>query len=155
MAHLCLSNSLLFEGVDFSADDRVNEEIHNPVNFPVLLYPSADAINLSRLTPAGLIGLVPGGRKLVVIVLDGTWKSARKMIRLSHNLADCPRIRFDPPSPSAYRIRRQPAPHCYSTIEAVHYVADLFSARGAGRRRHDNLLEVFHSVVDRQWTYTP
>jgi DTW domain-containing protein YfiP len=155
MAHLCLSNSLLFEGVDFSADDRVNDEIHNPANFPVLLYPSADAINLSWLTPARLMELVPGDRKLVVIVLDGTWKSARKMIRLSHNLADFPRIRFDPPSPSGYRIRRQPAPHCYSTIEAIHYVTDLFSAPGNKQKPHDNLLKVFDSVIDRQLTYAP
>jgi DTW domain-containing protein YfiP len=155
MAHLCLSNSLLFEGVDFSANNRVNAEILNPASYPVLLYPSADAIKLSRLTPAELIELVPGGRKLVVIVLDGTWKSARKMIRLSRNLADFPRIRFDPPSPSGYRIRRQPAPHCYSTIEAIHYVTDLFSGPGNGRKPHDNLLKVFRSVIDRQLTYTP
>jgi len=155
MAHLCLSNSLLVEGVDFSADDRVNDEIHSPLNFPVLLYPSEDSIHLSRLTRAGRMELVPAGRKLVVLVLDGTWKSARKMMRLSRNLADLPRISFEPPSPSKYRIRRQPKPHCYSTIEAIHHVVDLFAPPGSSHRPHDNLLAVFHSVIDRQLTYTP
>jgi DTW domain-containing protein YfiP len=30
MAHLCLANSELFQGVDFSDDDRVNREIGDP-----------------------------------------------------------------------------------------------------------------------------
>lgn len=154
MAHLCLSNSLLVEGVDFSREERVNREIHSRTGFPVLLFPSKNSINLSRHTLAERMELVPTGRKLFVFVLDGTWKSVRKMIRLSRNLANLPRIRFEPPPPSCYRIRRQPKPHCYSTIEAIHHVADLFAVHGSSQRPHDNLLTVFHSVIDRQLAYT-
>jgi DTW domain-containing protein YfiP len=154
MAHLCLSNSLLVAGVDFSNDKRVNREIHSRTGFPVLLFPSKNSINLSRLTPAERMELIPADRKLVVLVLDGTWKSARKMIRLSRNLANLPRICFEPPAPSKYRIRRQPKPHCYSTIEAIHHIVDLFAVHGSLQRPHDNLLTVFHAVIDRQLTYT-
>lgn len=152
MAHRCLRNSLLFEGVDFATDERVQREIDSPGNFAALLYPSGAAINLSRQND--WTASMPAGRQLVVFVLDGTWKSARKMIRLSRNLAKLPRICFEPPSPSAYRIRRQPKPHCYSTIEAIHQVIDLLAGFGS-RRPHDNLLKVFYSVVERQLTYTP
>jgi DTW domain-containing protein YfiP len=155
MAHLCLRNSLLLEGVDFSEDERVNDELHRPDSFPVLLYPGKDSINLSRQTRAERQELIPAGRKLAVIVLDGTWKSVRKMIRLSQNLATLPKVGFEPPSPSDYRIRRQPLPHCYSTIEAIHHVIDLFAAPGSSPCPHDNLLTVFHSVIERQLAYTP
>ncbi|TMA57127.1 MAG: DTW domain-containing protein [Deltaproteobacteria bacterium] len=158
MAHLCLRNSVLLEGVDFSQDVRVNRELQSPAVFPVLLYPSNDAINLSRQSPAARAALVPAGRKLVVFVLDGTWKSVRKMLRLNHNLASLPAICFEPPSPSTYRIRRQPKFHCYSTIEAIHYVVDLFTPGGnegsVSHRPHDNLRTVFNLVIDRQLAYS-
>ena len=157
MARLCLRNSLLLEGADFSQDDRVNREIENPEKFSLLLYPGRDSINLSRMTGDERAALIPCGRRLVVFVLDGTWKSVRKMIRLSPNLARLPAICFDPPAPSAYRIRRQPRPQCYSTVEAIHQAIDLLESGSLDRcqshRPHDNLLEVFHSMVARQLTY--
>lgn len=154
MAHLCLKNSWLVEGVDFSSDERVNREIYTRTGFPVLLFPGDGSINLSRRSAEARLVLTPADRKLVVFVLDGTWKSVRKMIRLSHNLANLPRICFEPPTPSSYRIRRQPQPHCYSTIEAIHHVVDLLAPQGALQRPQDNLLKVFHSVIDRQLAYT-
>ena len=158
MAHLCLRNSVLLEGVDFSKNETVNRELQSPIAFSVLLYPSKNSLNLSRQTTVERASLVPADRKLVVFVLDGTWKSVRKMIRLSDNLASLPAICFEPPSPSTYRIRRQPKSHCYSTLEAIHHVLDLFSPSGneASRfyRPHENLLTVFNSVIDRQLAYT-
>jgi len=155
MAHRCLNNSLLLEGVDFSVDERVDRELNSRANFPVLLFPSRDAVNLSRCTSAERLTFAPAGRNLLVFVLDGTWKSARKMIRLSRNLTNLPRICFEPPAPSSYRIRRQPKPNCYSTIEAIHHVIQLFTPCSSACRSHDNLVTVFHSVIERQLTYTP
>ena len=154
MAHLSLRNSLLVEGVDFSADERIHRELHSPNGFPVLLFPGKDSLNLSQQTPEERMAMVPAGRRLIVFVLDGTWKSVRKMLRLSQNLASLPMICFEPPSPSNYRIRRQPKAHCYSTIEATHHVLDLFTLRGSAQCAHDNLLRVFRSVIDHQLTYT-
>jgi len=154
MAHLGLRNSLLVEGVDFSADERIDRELHSPKGFPVLLFPGKDSVNLSRYSPEERMALVPAGRRLVVFVLDGTWKSVRKMLRLSQNVASLPRICFEPPSPSTYRIRRQPKAHCYSTIESIHHVLDMFAPHGLARPVHDNLLTVFRSVIDRQLSHT-
>ena len=158
MAHLCLANSLLFEGVDFSNDDRVNREIDDPANCPALLYLSPSSINLTRLLWSERQTLFSGDRKLVVLVLDGTWKSVRKMIRLSKNLARLPKLCFDPPTPSAYRIRREPRPQCYSTLEAIHQVIELCAFGAAPQipssRPHDTMLGVFRSVIDRQLTFT-
>jgi DTW domain-containing protein YfiP len=153
MAHLCLSNSLLLEGVDFSRDARVNRQLGDPGVFPVLLFPSRNSINLTRQSPAERAALL-GGRRSVVFVLDGTWKSVRKMIRLSRNVASLLAVCFEPPSPSSYRIRRQPRPDCYSTIEAIHHLLDLLTPAGDASQAHDNLLAVFRSVIDRQSVYT-
>jgi DTW domain-containing protein YfiP len=120
MAHLSLRNSLLVEGVDFSANERIHGELHGSQCFPGLLYPGKDSVNLSRQSPEERMTFAPAGRRFIVFVLDGTWKSARKMLRLSPNVANLPRICFEPPSPSGYRIRRQPKVHCYATIEAIH-----------------------------------
>jgi len=159
MTHLCLKNSLLVEGVDFSRDERIRCEISDPRSFPVLLYPRADSLNLSRLVSAERRTLTPPGRQLVVFVLDGTWKSVRKMIRLSANLASLPAISFDPPMPSSYRIRRQPKPLCYSTIEAAHQIIELLAPDRQGDSRkcapQENLLAVFRAVVEQQLTFTP
>ncbi len=88
MAHLSLRNSLLVEGVDFSADERIHRELHSPNGFPVLLFPGKGSINLSRQSPEERMALVPAGRQLIVFVLDGTWKSVRKMLRLSPKLGE-------------------------------------------------------------------
>ncbi|MSP39609.1 MAG: DTW domain-containing protein [Deltaproteobacteria bacterium] len=156
MAHLCLNNSTLNEGVDFSSDRRVNQVIDDPKNFSVVLYPSSDSINLSNLNRGERAALFPRRQQLVVFVLDGTWKSVRKMIGLSENLRRLPTVSFTPVTPSSYRIRRQPRPQFYSTIEAIHQVIDLFAVESDGNARpHDNLLAVFAALVDRQLTYTP
>src|SRR5258706_15996958 len=70
MTHLCLNNSLLVEGVDFSRDERVGREIANPRSTPVLLFPRGDALNLSRMTPLARAMLTPPDRRLVVFVFD-------------------------------------------------------------------------------------
>lgn len=159
MAHLCVSNSVLIEGVDFSAYERVETLIRSPNVLSVILYPGDSSISLSKLSGAQTRALVPPGKQLFVFVLDGTWRTARKMIRLSRNLHDLTCVSFNPPTPSAYRIRRQPRPHCYSTLEAIHHVIDLFALPdqhgGAMAKPHDNLLEVFNFAVNQQLRYTP
>ena len=158
MAHLGLGNSLRFEGIDFSQHPQVNHEIADPGNAPMLLFPSCQAVNLAKLTVTERRQLAPGSRTLVVFVLDGTWKSVRKMMRLSDNLRRLPTICFEPLTPSAYGFRREPRPECYSTIEAIHQVIELFNAPAVEQSpalRHDRLLKPFHFMVATQLAYTP
>ena len=55
LTHLCLTNSEVRMGIEFDAHDDVQALIRDPQNFPVLLYPGRDAINLSegRARPLG------------------------------------------------------------------------------------------------------
>jgi len=158
MAHLGLANSLWFEGVDFSQHPQVNREIADPANAPLLLFPSRQAVNLTNLTLAERQELTAASRAAVVFVLDGTWKSVRKMMRLSDNLRRLPTIRFEPQTPSTYGFRREPRPECFSTIEAIHQVIELFNGPAVEQSpalRHDRLLKPFHFMVATQLAYTP
>jgi DTW domain-containing protein YfiP len=159
MAHLCIANSSLIEGVDFSHHQQVEAIIHDPNVFSVLLYPERSSIDLSALSTDERKGVMPAGKEFVVFIPDGTWKTARKIVRLSRNLNTLPRVSFNPPTRSMYRIRRQPRPNFYCTLEAVHHVIDLFALSNnpgvTTPRPHDNLLEVFHFAINRQLSYTP
>ena len=56
LTHLCLTNSEVRMGIEFDAHDDVQALIRDPQNFPVLLYPGREAIDLSaegRARPLG------------------------------------------------------------------------------------------------------
>ena len=82
-----------------------------------------------------------------LIVLDGTWPHARSLYRHNPWLAALPHYSLSPTSPSRYRIRRQPAPHCISTLEAV--VAAL-AAIEPDLEGLEALLATFDAMIDRQ-----
>ncbi len=137
MSHLCLENSELIEGENFSQNPRVNKIVAN--HRSVVLYPGTNSMNLSQNSQSQ--------KPEVIFVIDGTWATAGKMIRRSENLIHLPRICFTPDTPSTFRVRQQPHINCYSTIEAIHKVIDLMEPNN---RDHDNLLYVFDQMVEKQ-----
>ncbi len=148
MAHLCLSNSLLLEGTNFSHYDRVNEILADPQLYPVVLYPEARATDITSLSTHQRMALFPKDKQLVIFVIDATWGQAKRVRRLSQNLALLPSIRFTPPAPSGFLVRKQPRPDCYSTIEAIHWL--LGALHPPVETERANLLDVFTFMVDMQ-----
>lgn len=148
LSHLNLLGSEFVVGGDYSANEKVNAILADPLHHCVILYPGADSFNLSSHSRTERRSFFPDGKKLVVFVIDGTWSTAPKILRQSANLHGLPRICFDPPAPSRFRIRKQPEAYCHSTIEAIHHTIDLFGT--VAERRHDHLLRVFDQLVDRQ-----
>jgi DTW domain-containing protein YfiP len=151
LTHLCLPNSELHMGTGFDADEAVQALIADSRNQCVLLYPGADARNLSHgdLTAADL-----GGRRLVVFLLDATWSLARKVLRLSPSLQRLPRIMFTPTAPSRYIIKQQPQAGCLSTLEAVHELLLVLEKQGLDRYpQSTQLLEVFDRLQRIQMEY--
>ncbi|MEI7550864.1 MAG: tRNA-uridine aminocarboxypropyltransferase [Verrucomicrobiota bacterium] len=148
LTHLCLPNSVLHMGLGFDADAAVQALIRDPRHYPVLLYPGADARNLST---GGLTAADLGDRQLVVLVLDATWAGARKMLRLSPSLQRLPRVVFNASSLSRYVIKQQPQAGCLSTLEATHEV--LVALAQAGLDQYplpDQLLGLFQRMQDFQ-----
>jgi len=152
MTHLCLANSRFFEGEDFSEHEEVNAIVRDPRNFPLLLYPGKSALNLSTISAQQRQRWLPRDRRPVAFVFDGTWRTAKRIRRLSRNLHGLPEVTFSSETLSAFgEVRKQPEPGCFSTIEAVHHVLRLFSDDSS--RAHDNLLDVFLFMVNQQLAY--
>ena len=117
LTHLCLPDSAIHMGVGFDADETVQALINDPRNYPVMLYPTSGARDLSK---GELHGADFVGRRLVVFLLDATWRLARTMWRSSPGLHRLPRIMFSNAAPSRFVIKQQPEPGCLSTLEATH-----------------------------------
>jgi DTW domain-containing protein YfiP len=142
MAHLALPSSVLRVGVDFAADPVVQAVLRDPVPAYVL-FPGPGAQPVETL---------PRDRPLQLVVLDGTWWQARKLLRANPALTALPRVAFRPRHPSGYLIRRQPADFCLSTIEALAEVLQALEPDGA---RFARLLDPFAAMVERQrWFQT-
>ncbi|MDD5673012.1 MAG: DTW domain-containing protein [Chitinivibrionales bacterium] len=116
-AHLCLANSEIHTDVSFDANKPVQALINDPRYFPVLLYPCANALNLSD---KGFSPDFCAGRQLLVFMLDATWILAKRMFNRSPSLQKLPRLMFVPQEKSRYKIKKQPHDWCLSTIEAAH-----------------------------------
>lgn len=153
MSYLTLENSRLIMGQDYSCNKPVNDLIADPTRHCVILYPGIRSKNLTSMSQEERSGLFPQEKKLTIFVIDGTWATARRTVRQSQNLNALSRICFSPEKPSTFRVRKQPNPACYSTIEAIHHTIELMgSSQGfdATTREHDKLLYVFDKMVELQ-----
>lgn len=115
--------------------------LHDPAAPAVLLYPGPDAQDLAASPPPGPVTLV---------VLDGTWWQAKKLFQQNPELAQLPRYSLSPSAPSRYRIRREPALHCISTIEAIGEALSLLEPAGFDR---EAWLLPFEAMVEHQLHY--
>jgi DTW domain-containing protein YfiP len=153
LTHLCLAESEIHCGIEFDRDEAVQALIRDPENFPVLLYPGRDAIDLTSGPVCAFSALYPHltDRRLVVFLLDATWALGRKMLKLSPSLQGLRRIMFTPSAPSRYVIKQQPHAGCLSTLEATHEL--LLALERAGLDRYSlpaQLLGLFDRMQEFQ-----
>jgi len=138
MASLCLENSELHVGAHWAGAPALARALGDPSRPPALLFPSQDAIDIVADPPRHAITLV---------VVDGTWSQAKKVVRDNPTLAALPRYTFVPPAPSEYRIRREPKSSYVSTIEALVHV---LGALEGDPDRFTALLAPFRAMVQTQ-----
>jgi DTW domain-containing protein YfiP len=108
-----------------------------------LLYPTTGALDLTALPSAV--------RPRHLVLLDATWFHAKKMYDAHAWLRSLPRVSLTPSRPSAYRIRRQPRPHCIGTLEAI---VDALRILEPDTQGLDGLLRSFDAMIARQEAYT-
>lgn len=148
LCSIALPCAELFVGVDFRAHERFNALLNDPKLSPWLLYPGPDAIHLS---PGSALTLPPD-RELLIVILDGTWPEARKMLSRSSNLLALPRVSFTPTAASRFSIKRQPHAWCLSTIEAVYELLGVLESSGYERvgEARGSLVEILADLVNWQ-----
>jgi DTW domain-containing protein len=137
IAQLCLPEAKIQVGVQFPA----LPELSDPDRPAVLLYPAKDATDILANPPTGPVTLV---------VVDGTWAHARSIVARNPHLAALPRYAFQAPTPSDYRIRREPHEAYMSTIEAL---VEVLGALEGDSARFRPMLEPFRAMVDMQIAY--
>jgi DTW domain-containing protein YfiP len=137
MAQRALPSSKLRVGLRFDEDPCVRAALaDSPATY--VLFPGPGSVPVAQL---------PRDRAITIVVLDGTWPQARKLLRLNPAIAALPRVAFCPVKPSAYVIRREPAAFCVSTIEAL---AEILTALEPEGGPFERLLDPFHAMVKRQ-----
>lgn len=118
---------------------------------PLLLYPSEGAIPLddASLTTNNQCSddrpdnLIQSNDENLLIIVDGTWNEAKRMVRDSPRLVECCQaVQFTSEASSIYdAMRREPQEHCLSTLEACAQVLLLLEPQA------DQVQESLHRVL--------
>lgn len=137
LAALGLSNAELRVGEVF---EDLPELLAQPGYQACLLFPGEGAQPLAQY--AEQVGEQP----LLLVVPDGTWRKARKLLYCNPLLAALSRVTLAPGLQSRYRLRKAPMPGALSTIEAIACALDILEAP----QRFDALLQPFEALIEGQ-----
>lgn len=138
MASRCLQGSTLVVGTHLEAHPKVRKVLDDPTRRAVLLWPDPEGTDLSDSPPEG---------PATLIVVDGTWSTAKKLLKLNPSIAALPRHALTPAGPSEYRIRKEPRAECLSTIEAISTALGIIEG---DPERYRAMLAPFRAMVDAQ-----
>ena len=141
-----ITNSKMLRGITFE-EKEISAALDG--KNPYLLYPGEDAIDCES---------APLNEESTVIVIDGTWVEARKIMYRNAYLRSLPKISFKQGILSQYKIRKQPKDFCLSTLECIVHLLKK-SIRGedttARLKEYESLFSGFEKMVDKQLHYFP
>jgi DTW domain-containing protein YfiP len=83
---------------------------------------------------------------LLLVVPDGTWRKARKLLHVNPELAALPRVTLAEAMPTRYRLRKAPGPGALSTVEAVVQALEVLEAPTS----FEALLKPFDVLIEGQ-----
>jgi DTW domain-containing protein YfiP len=108
-----------------------------------VLFPADDAQPLEAYLREGCEG---ESASMLLVVPDGTWRKARKLLHLNPLLAALPRVTLAHTEPSRYRLRKAPGPGALSTVEAIVQALQTLEAP----KTFEALLRPFEALIDGQ-----
>lgn len=135
LAALGLSNAQLVVGEVF---DDLARLLDVPGYDVRLLFPGEGATVLAEREASC--------KPILLVVPDGTWRKARKLLHLNPLLAQLPRVALNNPPPSRYRLRKAPGPDALATLEAITHALNTLEPS----RCFDGLLRPFDALIDGQ-----
>jgi DTW domain-containing protein len=91
-------------------DDDLASELADPDWRTELLFPGPE---VAQIAPSPF-----DGRPRRLVLLDGTWRKARKLLYLNDVLRRIPQVTLPVGQASRYRLRKAPGPEALATIEA-------------------------------------
>ncbi|MDA9950987.1 DTW domain-containing protein [Oligoflexaceae bacterium] len=135
-AHRFLQNSRYKVAAEF-LEDKSSERKQ------FLLFPGEDAVSTRDFSANAA-----QKSNMDIVVIEGTWSQANKILNESDDLQRLPRITLDKKYRSNFKIRKQPREECLSSIEAVAYaLKELGDIRSADQKA---MLSLFETMVQRQ-----
>lgn len=110
----------------------------------LLLYPSEQAVALETMTPHE--------QALIkhLVVLDGTWPKAKKMLLVDDRLTQFKQGKFANAPSSQYEIRKSPNGEALSTLEAA-----VYGLERLGNLQISNIRHFFSNAIALQWSKQP
>jgi len=135
LAALGLRNAELIVGEVFEGLPRL---LNQPGYRARLLFPADDAQPIQAYDPAD--------EPLLLVVPDGTWRKARKILHLNPLLAALPRVTLADGGVSRYRLRKAPGPGALSTVEAIVQALQILEAPVS----FEPLLRPFEALIEGQ-----
>ena len=137
LAALGLVNGELQVGEQFA---DLASWLADPAYQACLLFPGDDA------QPLATIAASASERPLLLVVPDGTWRKARKLLYLNPLLAALPRVCLPTGLESRYRLRKAPMAGALSTLEAIVVALEALEAP----QSFAALLQPFEALIDGQ-----
>jgi DTW domain-containing protein YfiP len=110
-----------------------------------LLYPQAEA----PILEAGSLPLRPG-RVPSIVVIDSTWRQARRIYRRVHALRSMPTFRLPPSFEPRWKLRKPRSPGALNTIEAVAAAFEILGELDVARGLIAGFDAVAPGVLDRR-----
>ena len=111
----------------------------NPPGYQArLLFPAEDAQPLQAYAP--------DDQPVLLVVPDGTWRKARKLLHLNPLLMALPRVTLSAGAVSRYRLRKAPGPGALSTVEAIVQALQVLEAPTS----FEPLLKPFEALIEGQ-----
>jgi len=147
LTNLSLPNSELYVGVDFRDHNPVNALLNDKNRLCYVLYPGEDSLHLNETK------IECEGRELVIFIIDATWSTALKLLKVSTNLQALPKLSFTHTKSSQFQIKQQPQEAYLSTIESTLTILELLDAHGMEAIKEESFtyfLDPFKAMIDYQ-----
>lgn len=139
---LCYDNTRI---VNFSEDEQMAEFFGSVMpSEALLLYPSEQAVELEMLEQSDIATIKH------LILLDGTWPKAKKMLLVDDRLTQFRQGKFAHAPSSQYEIRKSPNTEALATLEAAVYALECFGDLNISKVRH-----FFSDAIALQWSKQP
>lgn len=135
LAALGLNNAQLIVGEVF---DDLPTLLNQPGYQARLLFPADEA--------QPLCAYAENDQPMLLVVPDGTWRKARKMLHLNPLLAALPRVTLAEGGVSRYRLRKAPGPGALSTVEAIVQALQVLESPAS----FEPLLKPFEALIEGQ-----
>jgi DTW domain-containing protein len=89
------------------------QDLLSPQYRTFLFFPCADAVELDRTL------VTQDRRPIQLIVPDGTWRQAKKILSRQPELKELPRVKISTPNQSTFQLRAQSRPERMATLQAI------------------------------------